>query len=79
MAYGRLDPTDALTLVLVNRVVPVLVTRTSENTLMESSPKMYKKLLAESNCWMFPCNVESVSVTDPAETLVKSLYEPAAE
>ena len=28
---------------------------------------------------MFPCRVASVKVAVPAETLIKSLYEPAAE
>ena len=50
MAYGNFVPTEADTFVLVKIVEPVEVTLTSENTLMESSPKMYKKLLADSNC-----------------------------
>ena len=48
MPYTRLVPILALTLVLVNRVMPVLDTRKSENTLMLSSPKMYRKLLADN-------------------------------
>ena len=47
MAYILDVPIDALTLVLVNTVAPVEVTCKSENTLMLSSPKMYKKLLAD--------------------------------
>jgi hypothetical protein len=43
------------------------------------SPKMYKKLLAERSARMLPCSVESDNVRDPAEMLVKSLYESAAE
>ncbi len=46
----RFVPTEALTLVLVNSVRPAVVTRTSENTLMLSSPKMYRKLLADRIC-----------------------------
>lgn len=62
---------------LVNKVVPAVVTLTSENTLMESSPKMYKKLLAESKLTILLLKVASVRETVPAETLVKSEYEPA--
>jgi hypothetical protein len=72
MAYGRLLPTDADTLVLVNSVAPVEVTLTSEKTLIESSPKIYKKLLAEYRAVMFPCSVSSVNVSEPALTDVKS-------
>ena len=57
----------------------MLDTRKSENTLMLSSPKMYRKLLADSRAWMLPCNVESVMVKDPADTDVKSLTLVAEE
>jgi hypothetical protein len=56
----------------VNRVAPVEVTLTSEKTLIESSPKMYKKLLAEYIAVMLPCKVSSVNVSEPALTDVKS-------
>ena len=65
-------PTEAETLVFVNRVEPVLETRKSENTLMLSSPKTYKKLLAENRAEMLPCKVSSVKVIEPALTDVKS-------
>ena len=73
MAYGRLEPTDADTLVFVNSVIPLVFTLTLEITLIESSPKIYKKLLAETICWMFPCKVSSVKTKLPADTLVKSV------
>ena len=48
MAYERLEPTEALTLVLVNKVVPAVVTRTSENTLIESSPKTIQEIVSSN-------------------------------
>ena len=79
MPYTRLVPILALTLVLVNRVTPVLDTRKSEKTLMLSSPNTYRKLLADSRAWMLPCSVESVMVKEPADTDVKSLTLVAEE
>jgi hypothetical protein len=70
MACFNADPTEADTFVLVNNVVPVLAsTLTSENTLIESSPKTYKKLLAERILVILVRSVESVMVKNPAETL----------
>ncbi len=66
IAYLKPEPIDALTLVLVKIVSPVLLlTRTSEKTFIESSPKMYKKLLAAIIAAMSVLSVESVSVMNP--------------
>ena len=74
IAYLKPEPMDALTLVLVKIVSPVvLLTRTSEKTLIESSPKMYKKLLAAIIAAMSVLSVESVSVMNPLDTDIKSL------
>ena len=60
-------------LVLVNSVSPSVLTRTSEKTLIDDSPKIYKKLLAAMICVMSPYSVASTNVMLPAEMLVKSL------
>ena len=74
MACFSLEPTDADTLVLVNKVVPSTESiRTSENTLMLSSPNTYRKLLADSNLVIEVRSVESLIVIKPAVKLTKSL------
>ena len=74
IAYLKPEPMDADTLVLVNRVSPVTeFTRTSEKTLMESSPKMYRKLFAAIMVAILVLSVESVSVKKPELTFIKSL------
>jgi lipopolysaccharide export LptBFGC system permease protein LptF len=66
------EPIDADTLVFVNRVSPVTeFTRTSEKTLMESSPKMYKKLFAAIMVAILVLSVESVSVRKPRTYVYK--------
>jgi hypothetical protein len=46
---------------------------------MLSSPKTYKKLLAEYKAVIVPCKVSSVKVIEPALTDVKSKGEVEAE
>ncbi len=72
IAYRNLDPTEALMLVFVNNVIPASLTRTSENTLILSSPKIYRKLLADNNWVILLRSVASVIVNTPEDKLTKS-------